>query len=74
MVDVNKFMFRFSSPKILDITQQQKDSKGVVYHITKNGFKLNYQTLTLERGKRLIVYVNLSITLLSSGTLASNWQ
>ena len=45
MVNVEEFMFRFSSPEILDITQQQKDSKGVVYHITKNGFKLNYQPL-----------------------------
>ena len=38
MVDVKKFLFLFSSPKILVVTQQQKYFKDIVYHVMKTQF------------------------------------
>ena len=74
MVDVKKFLFLFSSPKILVVTQQQKYFKDIVYHVTKTQFLTKLSTIIIpERGRRLLVFVNLSITLLFCGTLASNW-
>ena len=74
MVDVKKFLFLFSSPKILVVTQQQKYLKDIVYHVTKTQFLTLLSTIIIpERGRRLLVFVNLSITLLFCGTLASNW-